>query len=269
MNIENIKNEIANILGGNFVIYYNTSIETILTEEKGDRAFGMFRVAAGDIQPLIGVQGMTADCTLEMYLPADDRTVLRMYEGALNNLLSVTNGTLSDVGIDSPTEKYRYLLSYSVPRATGLTTTLNGFTVQQYVLNLRVVLSSKAMYGNDITVTVDGHALSGILNWNELSSEELTGNLDINDFAARFIAQLNTYKLSVTCLRQDDQTQNKIQSDRESELDVTYALNVTVNGVSKSFDATIEKYSLTGVKGDFQTLELLFAKVKEEEATNG
>lgn len=270
MNIENIKTEIANILGGDYVIYYNTSIETICAEERGEKAFGIFRVSAGDVQPLTGVQGLSADCSLEMFLPcgnAQNRAVLRRYEGRLNYLLSVTNGIIRDIASpENPMpEDYRYLISYSVPRATGLTQELNGCTMQQYVLTFRVVLSSKAKFGNDITVKIDGEPISGILNWNELSGEELTGNLCINEFAARFIAQLNTYKLSLTCLRQDDAVQDKIQSDREVEKDTTYSVEVTINGKYNIFNATIERYSLTGVKGDFQTMELLFAKVREDE----
>lgn len=265
MTIENIKILISNDLGGDFAVYYNTSIEALKAALLENKAMAVFRVNAGDIQPLTGVQGLTADCMIEFLLPYGkedkDRSIPRKYEAAINKLLADTNGVIETQGGG---EVYRYIISYGVPHATGQTTTYDGITVQQYILDFRVILSASALFGNEIKVTIDGSELAGIINWNETGDVSLVNNFGINEYAARFIAAQTTYKLSLTLVFQDNALHKKLQQNCEQEKDVTYAVTAEINGQSVTFDGIIERHSLTGVKGDFQTMTLLFAKVQTD-----
>lgn len=280
MNIENIKILISNDLGGDFAVFYNTDIDAKEAALLNNKALAVFRVNAGDIQPLAGVSGLTADCMLELLLPYGvedkDRAIPRKYETAINKLLSDTNGRIeTNEFYDGSDETviYRYVISYGVPRATGQTMTFDGITVQQYVLDFKVVFSASAAFGNEIRVWVDGTELGGIINWNETGDLTLVNNFGIDEFGARFISALTTYKLSLTLIRSDfmstdhgvytrSSKQRQIQENCQQEKDVTYAVTAEINGLSVSFNAIIERYSLTGVKGDFQTMTLLFAKVQ-------
>lgn len=268
MNIENIKILIANDLGGEFAVFYNTDIDAKEAALLNNKALAVFRVNAGDIQPLAGVQGLTADCMLEFLLPYGledkDRAIPRKYEAAINKLLADTNGEIQSLKTEENGDNfiYRYLISYGVPRATGQTLTFDGITVHQYVLDFKVILSALALFGNDIKATIDGSELAGIINWNETGDVSLVNNFGIDEYGARFISAQTTYKLSLTLVYQNNALHKKLQQNCEQEKDVAYAVTVEINGLSFSFDGIIERYSLTGVKGDFQTMTLLFAKVQ-------
>lgn len=256
--IENIKQELANVLGGDFKVYYNTSNSVIESEAEEDKGIGVFMVTAGDIRPLQGNQGLEASCLLRLFVPVFPLDLYHKLLAKIDDLVDNTNGTI--ISIDET--KYSYVISYKVPRPSSNVTTLAGTDRQIYDVSLNIVLSSVCLFGNGAVFKVDNEILEGIFSWNILSENPLTSNLFTNSYIGFFIPQFNTYKLSLTLMLQDSSLHKRLQSIANAQTRVIFSVGQTINGVNKVFRGIMERFTLTGTKGGFQVADIIFAEVQ-------
>lgn len=260
MNIENIAIEFGNILGGDFEIYFNASPKVVEARSSVTKGVGIFKVDAGDIRPLPGVQGIEATCEIDYFLPLDDEERLRKFQNRLDVLISTTNGYVKEV-VNGQEVIYEYVADFEPPVPVSGRDYFNGIPRQQYRLSVNVVLSALGRFGNNAAFFINGEELKGVVTWNELDTNEPYADLRFDRYASRFYQQFNTYKLSLTLFVLNDAAQNMILENARNQEKVTYEVRATVNESTITRTMFVERCSMTGSKGQFQTAELILAEV--------
>lgn len=254
--IENICEQIKQVLGNRFVIFYaEKSLDLSEAEKKSykDKVLGVFVVSSGTFRPLQGIQGLEGGGVLQLLLPIDSKDNFNALEYAMTQLVANTNGKITNDGTI-----YNYVLQWDYPLPVGDVNNQYGSMRQAYSMSFNFVLSSQAVFANDFLMTVDGETLTGITAWNEESTINALTKLDINAFAVTNVAQFNGFSLTIEALLQSTDIWQRLQTESINRTNEIYEISYVSNEITNTFGAILANWQRVGVLGQFQVVRLSF-----------
>lgn len=256
--IKNIFTKIANTLGEEFVLFYFENAFSLTDEEKDlyeNKTIGVFYVSSGDYAPLQGSQGLQGAGVLSMLVPVMGNDVLQRVQYAFEQLVQNTNGQVISDGT-----VYDYVLSWQYPVAAGDVDNTYGNKRQPYQMAFTFAISKDNIYGNGVTVSVDGETLTGVTLRNIMSNVNTFPKTDINKFALEHPQQYSDFALSVDAFVQNTALWQKIIDDRIMQRESSYVVSLTIPdlSVTKIFNAVLSSCQFVATNDKFQVAQLTF-----------
>jgi len=260
--IENISLELNQLFGNDFIIFFENKSDLIDDSEKklwADKVVGAFYPMSGTFLPIDGISAFSGQAVLRMLAPSENKARLRELEYKIQSVIDSNNGLIVSV------VNYKYQLVFGNLRPSGNVEITFGVERQPYEIDMTVILASGVQFGSAATVKIDGEKLNGLTLTNYDTDNSVEPKLDINKYTMSNTAQYNTYMLSCQGFIQDDDIWRKLQNDAIFELDKSYLVEYSKNGITKTFDAILRKYSETNKIGEFQVATLIFVPTEPSE----
>jgi len=254
--IENICEQIKQVLGNKFVIYYAEKTLDLTEAEKEackDKVVGVFYVSSGTFKPLQGIQGLEGNGILALLIPTDNQDDFNALQYALNQLVENTNGQILDDGTI-----YDYVLHWDYPIPAGDINNQYGARRQPYSITFDFVISSQIQFGDNVQVLINDEELTGIITWSEESTINILAKLNINAFAVANVAQFNEYGIVLEALVQKTDLWETLQIQAKNRTNEIYQIEFTTNGITKTDNYILANWQLTGTKSQFQVARLSF-----------
>lgn len=255
---ENLRILINNILGSDFIIYYENAPQNITESEKEQwltSGIGVYTISGGSWQLLQGISGCEISTTLSIMIPTEDRARQRVLDQQILDLQSSYNGTI----VAMTGTPYKYIINFDIPRTLGDVSDAYGTFRQVKEIGMDIVLYDGLEIGNNFTLTVDGQDLGSVLTWDYNSVNALLARLDINEYALTNFQQNNEFVLSLQALVKDTAIWQTLQQNALTQAKTTYNVQFSANGLTKSMIAVMGRYHQVGSLGSFQVAEMVFA----------
>ena len=256
--IKNIFTKIANTLGEEFVLYYFENAFSLTDEEKDlyeNKTIGVFYVSSADYAPLQGSQGLQGAGVLSLLVPITGNDVLQQVQYAFERLVQNTNGQVMSDGT-----VYDYVLNWQYPVPVGNVDNTYGNKRQPYQMAFTFAISKDNIYGNGVSVTVDGEALTGVTLRNIMSNVNTFPKTNINKFQLEHPQQYSDFALSVDAFVQNTAVWQKIIGDRIMQRESSYVVSLSVPdlGVTRIFNAVLSNCQFVATNDQFQVAQLTF-----------
>ena len=262
--IENISLQLNQLLGNDFVIFFENKANLIDDNEKklwANKVVGAFYPSAGTFLPIDGVSAFTGQAFLQLLIPNSDKAHLRELEYKIQTVINSNNGVI----ILSDGQGYKYQLIFSNLRPIGNTEIIYGVERQPYQIDMTVILASGMQFGSDASIKIDGTKLDGVVLINYRMDNAVEPKLNINDYIASNTAQYNMFSLSCQAYIRDNELWATLQNDALFNLEKIYVIEYTKNGITKSFDAVLRQYEEINKIGEFQVANLTFVPTEPSE----
>jgi len=256
--LKNIATEIGQILGGDFEIYFETSLADI---KSTDKAVGVFYNTFGDVLPLPHNTGIEASCELDVFIPTKDKSNENKFNqmlAKLDNLIGQANGQVLVSGTT-----YNYVLGFGVPTPMGTESINYGNFAMGYSIPVNVVMTSTLTFGNTCTITLDGKNLNGVINADCTVSFDLLSVVTANNFKAGNTPQYSDFRLNIDLtLFDNDDLHEELVANALAEINGEYDVVYKPNGekFSKPFVGVVESFTYKQPLGKFQVWRLVLAR---------
>lgn len=264
--IENISLQLNQLFGNEFVIFFENKADLIDDNEKklwANKVVGAFYPSAGTFLPIDGISAFSGQAFLQLLIPGEDKARLRELEYKIQTVINENNGVV--VLVDS--QNYKYQLAFGNLRPTGNIDMVYGVERQPYQIDMTVIIASGMQFGSAATIKIDGEKLNGLAMSSYSMDNSVEAKLNINNYVASNTAQYNMFILSCQGYIQDDDLWLKLQNDALFNLDKTYFIEYSKNGITKSFDAILRKYEEGNKIGEFQVANLVFVPTETDYIT--
>lgn len=253
--IKNIYQNICEALGSNYQVFFFEKALSLSDDEKKqykNKTIGVFYVSNADYSPLKDNPGLQGHGVLYLYVPVKTNFDATLY--AFESLVNDTNGKIIDDGTT-----YDYVLNWQYPTPVGSVENDYGAMRQMYAMSFSFVVSSNNLYGDGLTVTVNGQELTGITLWNYQSQKATYNKVDLDSFRATNILQNSNFSLALECLVQNTAIWGQIQTNALLQVDTQYEVVISfASGVNRTATCVLSDYTQTGARGQFQVARLTF-----------
>lgn len=270
---EFLANQFNNELGAKYLISYNNNLETdwdaILTD---DICHGVLQIQNGQTGNVLGCVVETKGAILNIAIPLkstqeETNDILNEEIANIEHVFSQYQRDITKKFVDF--EDTTVQIGYNYRADADILGTFKGITYALVSVYLTFLITDSVLYASEVSVTVGGSALGGVISWSSSINKEFDGSVQLNSSGvnAKKCIPNNyglSYKIDVVVLKNDLTVANLLlykKSNTLYTLAINYGITFSENStatVTESESVYLQNLTIMGITADSVKASLIF-----------